>query len=703
MSHLSWLSLSAVVALNLASPQAHAATLTSNCDGAVTTADRQAIDDAATWLSEYAQRVTELHSHDLHGDDVFGFFDTDPAILDHWVERIGMLNRGEIRIECYYEDDVSFLNKCDSLIGRDWTMGFASDNDDTQDVVNLCPDNIAAWIADNYGNTTTSMMVHTLAHEVMHGADGNSSHGIDQTDIWEVQTEAESIGLTAEVLYLTADYQLEMLSQQVSQSSASHTFDVEFQVSNQSSESRYNHWFFREWWLNEYGTIGCLQLDGQVVGPDPDYLGWIIPTTLSDVVSMGVSIPPYEPGVPVRAFVVDGECYDNFFEADDDNDRTTILHSTEVDLALSLDLAATPTHHSGYRYDLDIGGYYHWFEVRWAATITNLDGDTRSPAVDLAVLFDEMGSTSAAYGRKNVALPSMGPGETVTAWVTLEIPANAAGTLPDGATRTHWRVDYDAQDMHDRDWSNNYVGLTVDAAWWRPDYRVELRDLHTTGTVGRQYDATVRNMGPVAATASSWLDVSGQGLTSPGLASLSPLAPGQGHTVGIELELPGPCAELDYAITADFGDAIRENDEDNNVAAVTQGDLCMPFAWQSALDEGIALNLAEELLYGRVNQPNLDQLLAEFAQMRAWFTEILENQSHGPFLPPVWMQDYAHAFDLTPEVYILFSTPTVTTGWTAEAAEPAIPSTVLNGRLLFGTAQSAFPEPIFYDAGDIGR
>lgn len=126
------------------------------------------------------------------------------------------------------------------------------------------------------------------------------------------------------------------------------------------------------------------------------------------------------------------------------------------------------------------------------------------------------------------------------------------------------QVDPD-EDLDEVDRTDNGAALVIDAAWWKPDDRIEEIEVYST-TPGTSYVSfSVTNRGPVGEGGpTTVLDAAG------GTQFLAPLLPGEAAPFSA-MATVGCSSGGSWEWVADHGDLVEESDETNNNAFVLSG------------------------------------------------------------------------------------------------------------------------------------
>lgn len=528
---------------------ASAITYTVSCDLAATTDDRALMQEAVEWLYEHRSEVlSEISSTRAQGNP-HSYVAISSADAADWQVAVEDVYLGVVGVGCEYQG----ANYCSTSTTKLGWAGYEPI---------LCLDNFPNLV----GNDPTQVFastVGTLAHEITHVAIGHLPHsGGATSSALNPGSAAETLGIAAEHLVLTHDLAPSIGRFQRSALPGDQLqIDVDVTLSNQ----------------NPYGegtsaltgadrstaTDLCLYVDGVL-----EETRSVTDVTADDFVveSFSFVIPGYDPAVGSSVEVqAVADCGNAFQEPDESNDSAQRTLDRSVDLVIEAELAAAPVFVVG-----TLGSGDH-FEVTFDVTATNLDSDTPSPGFDLTSR-----TTSGSTWSYDVAqVGSLDPGASVTASFTVDVPATPTGSGVFGGGASAWFIaDYAADDVHDRDRSNNSILLELDEDWYQPDYVIESLTYVPVGSAAvPSLVYVVRNQGPVAATSASDVTLASLGtpLFTDAIPALGPLvsATPVAHQVTVPL-----CGSRNFSVTADAGLAIAESDETNNVDGATVRNVC---------------------------------------------------------------------------------------------------------------------------------
>ncbi len=668
-------SLATLLLALLASAPASAIDFTSTCNGTITSTDRAAVVAAAAFLDEHRRDIWKEVKRDRNGANTYSYSSINESTYDDWSAEVDALLSGSVKIACFYNG--SILNRCTDTAPSDGTMGYTESFTDTHADVVLCFDNMRTFVNAPPVGSLTALLIGTTAHELMHHVDGWEDHGAGgTTNPNNPDTAAETIGVAAENLALSGQLQPYRDAYSVTSSGDAIDVTLDWSVGNENPLAGLG--------LMGSATAGpdrnpgfatCLLVDGSRASLQN--LAAVAGSTNVTGTPFNLTLDGYRPGYPTRTVSVFADCNAALSEWDEDDNTTSLTINSEVDIAIDVALAARPEFHSAMVSDVEVPGWYHWYTLTYAATVTNLDSEMPAPSFDVQLLYDDMW-TGDAYAERATTVSGLAAGGQTTITWTVDVPTDAAGSGPTWAIDTYWIADWDAESLHDPDRSNNTAHITIDADYWKPDYRIVSVEAGGTfdpslpslplfggGSSGSGspiprtlYVATVRNEGPVDATVASLLqttssDGTTRNVSVPALAVLAE----DSTTAFLLAELA--CGQQTYDLMADGTDLIDENDEDDNALRVTVGEACpdltrldlhpdiqMPLiiddtAW---IDDAIARNLVEVEYWAEWATHFVDWLLA--------------SQSNGPFLPVDWLTRWDHVVRLQPDLhFVVWSTP----------------------------------------------
>lgn len=655
----------AAVSLGTATAAEAALDIKNGCDSELTAADRATLEDAADWLDENRDLILDEIERDRAGADVYGYEEIDATTFASWSDELDEMLAGGIDINCHY--DGSTLNRCTNDAPNDGTLGYTCANDffcdtlDLFDQIHMCPDNIRWAQTVNGANTTElALWVATLAHELMHHEDGSEDHGPDgATDPRDPDSMAETIGTAAENVILSGQLDPASRGRELAASTGTlHAVDVSYQVYNENTHSGVGLIALSNVDRNPASQL-CLLVDGAEV--DSTTLAAIAGASSTAGTPLSFSVPAYDVAHETYEISLFADCNDAISETDEDDNLASFTFSTALDLAVEVELAEAPVLNHAYRADVAVPGWYDWFTLTYAAVVTNLDSELTSPPVDMHLIYNDMW-TGDTYADTEQAVPSLAPGASTTLLFEVDVPTDAAGNGPTTPIDTHWRLDWDAESVHDSDLGNNYVGITIDTDYWQPDYRISsvesdggpeltgfgirpplLGGAHGFGGLAltQELSAVVENFGPVAGEVGSILaltDSMGTRVQSAITAALGV----RESSAALSVTAPYTICETEaYSLTADANLDIPENDEDNNTAAVTVGHSC-PDLTGVLLPAEIELPIFIDVMEW-YDPTATGYIETDIVRWHEEFIDwILAGQSNGPFLPDVWISQFDH-------------------------------------------------------------
>jgi len=226
--------------------------------------------------------------------------------------------------------------------------------------------------------------------------------------------------------------------------------------------------------------------------------------------------------------------------------------SDEVDLAIDITIAAPPA--------LKIGGW----EVPYTIRVANIGGYT---SMSTELWWDDGGPTVMQ------TIEALSPGDSTELEVTVWVPKDVWSGLPIGVTTLSAYVD-PLSTLNDQDWSNNFAELDIEAAYWKPDYRVEGLWYEPAGASHVDVHYSVVNRGPVGL---HWTHSSITGARHMGVVVDRQTVDGLGVAESQEFvhHMPTSCFWQQRDMVADVDDDIVENDEANNSASMSYSNLCL--------------------------------------------------------------------------------------------------------------------------------
>ncbi|MBI2566423.1 MAG: hypothetical protein HYV63_05260 [Candidatus Schekmanbacteria bacterium] len=216
--------------------------------------------------------------------------------------------------------------------------------------------------------------------------------------------------------------------------------------------------------------------------------------------------------------------------------------------------------------------HYVWVE--------NLSDSATSPAVSLQLSNAPATSGGAATVQSSTSVPALAPGQVAVSIFTVDIPRSSGRTVE---TRTLTYTLDPAAVADDPDRANNTAVVTVDTAFFRPDYTVAIEDVVVTSlALATEGEVTVllSNTGMSAGSSSSVLRLSVDGAAEDEInyAALDYLSEA---TTRLQFRLtnfpmlPGSgsgSATLHLEVCADVNNVIAEKDETNNCDEYTYFD-----------------------------------------------------------------------------------------------------------------------------------
>jgi hypothetical protein len=686
--------------LLILSTVAHGYELTSDCEDNITDGDRTRMNRAVAWLDQHREDVYDhvqrnralptlpaercLSDSDAHHTLNHCYDAVSWSEYEDWSDEIDELLNGTEKIRCRY-NDVNPGDCDDSSEG--FLFGY---NPKMASTINVCMSNINEYVDDRRG-TRQQILVGVLAHELMHGTSSDPGHNPDgdtrPQDPWGI---TETMGAAAENLMATGELD-PSLQVDVVANGNHHDLVLQARI-KQDNNDAVNFTNPRSQDTCNSSTTAELTVDGT------SSQTW----STSALGSQGfqnygphtVTVPAYQAGVPVHDVTVVADIYDVNQEIDEGDNTVTYEHSTYVDLSIDVELDVAPT----YRFHPTDP----FFELTYRVWVTNLDSDISSPEVDLSFNYDEM-ATGLYTSAPDELVPPLGAGEGIDFVYTVHVPSNASGTAPVGTTQLDWRVDDGVQSVYDRDWGNNEANISVNQAYWKPNYQViglghPLFGTAFPGSGGTSptlasYTVRIKNVGPVDAAASSFLEVVGTGTVQPG-RQIIPAIPSATVSSSAQVTLQsGLCSDHSYTLTADADGDVFESVESDNSGFVVLGKDCPSGIGFAELGTELFAPISDELLYGGYN---VSEMLTEAEQYRwngtaDWIAWVFESLGNGPFLPPEWVSQYNHTLVMQGDFHLWMSAPVggSLTGLIFET--PDVRVLEVNGAVLANTHQSQYP------------
>ena len=683
----------ALLLLALAQP-AEALKYSTACDNALTADDRAALENGADFL--------DIHRHDILREvrraradgNPFNYVSISTSRHADWAAKLDRVLADKIKIRCHY---TTMNSKCDANAPN--TQGFviwAVNGDWILDGIHLCMDNIRNSTSTGTATEFQAALTGTFAHEIMHYVDNNEGHGSDDpiSNPQNPNSTPETIGIAAEHLMLTPQIKTsELASTSRSFGYYDHLVELTYLETNRNANAVSND-LAKSVADRNSGFDSCASVDGSFFSEEARAE---LNGSVSTLENLSVLTSGYEVGDPYRSILVQADCGDAHLEWDEADNVSILEYSTWVDLELGVELAAAPVFHSmEYRADADPPGYYNWFELTYQATVTNADVDTPANMTDLVVFWDDMWSRSSLMAKSSLMIRELAPGASRSVTFSIDVPALPSGTSPNGSITLHVFADGDAEDVHDRDRSNNHFELEIDANYWKPDYRVaSLERLGMTG--GSQSIAvSVKNMGPVSAKQESFIDITLGGLLEFRFP-IRPLAPSEvGATHTFTLPIP-ICRVVTHHAEADATRLIAESDESNNAARISVGTRCPWTDLEHKFSSMRDLLAVEEILYGWESEHHdwTNGLPGQGLEIPDFVQWIFDSQSNGPFLPSIpenWFDHWQHIAYLEDgdsfTIFQLPMQPLVAPVSGRSAQTPAIPVPLrVNGNIWAGRHQ----------------
>jgi hypothetical protein len=693
---------------------AHAAlTFSNGCDNELTSADRSALVTAYNFMYEHQQDMYDEVITVTADGNVHNYDDITSSEFSKWQDHVEKMEQGKIVINCHYnttagEPPTSLLSgnrkckKSPGLNGWSWDGILGIDDD-----VNLCIENLF----DKTDNTDEfiAAMAGTIAHELMHHADGLENHPAHSkcgdvvpqgySDKSCPADAAQTAGVAMEHLALSAELSATITGVQTTATGdSSYTVTVDARITNSNSLAGDNTAQSASSSRNG-STYACLLVDGVEV--DRQYVSRIDGYGNSDKTFA------FETDVATdgayQTLEVLADCDEDRYEWNESN-NLSYAHNLELTMDLDVDvqLAAAPRAKKAYVHTPSglgsgMGSFgskktmVRYWEVDYLVTVQNNEG-VESPVTELTFIQDDhiwpqqTISSESTIGR-------LAEGDETSFIITVLVRANSALTAPSPATDVSFEIDADGDDIFDSAPSNNSVAFAIDAAYWRPDYTptdVEVtEDISVTsnpfgtltnpmfgsGSSSSSYHSTVTislrvgNFGPVEPSDSAMVAVyDADGILLQEL-TVDPVAiVDESEMLTFTVEGPDNlCDTRLYSVVVDSDEDISENDESNNVVVITVGGCPdVEGSLDLTLDLDRYFSPVDLDKYLQYEMKNLDILVDNPQDIMDFIKEIALGSSNGPFLPV----DEAMVMDLmvrTTEMGMLY-----TTVWlnTAQQAQP---------------------------------
>jgi len=483
-------------------------------------------------------------------------FIEEPRAAD-WQGEVDEMRLGRIRINCLYN---TTQNRCSNNPGVSaFTLG--TPDDWFWDRVNLCVANIRAVAITP--NSLPAFMAHVLAHELMHHADGLESEPNGQTSFANPQTAAETVGVAMEHLILTPNLSTEIIGQEATMSlDGTYKHRLEVEVENLNPNAGLGLVALSGATFN-LPTVLCQKVDGVSAGEQQVAALGALSTTTAYVLE---GLPGYDVSGSDYQLEVEADCSDLLLETNEDDNIDEIVFDTSTDLAVEVEVEHHP-HCNSMEYVAwaDPPGFYNWFEVPFKMIVTNLDAERSSPPVDGVMMYFDMWSSSEMTVQQELEIPVLEPGESEELRYMLDVPArDGSCSKPSGTSPVWFIADANAEDVHDSNRKNNTVELSIDDAWWKPDYRI-IPGSTTNSAKVASLEYRIRNIGPVPAEEISFTNVYDESGASLYSVDVTPLGVGSEVPLGVIVPRPRECNPAFFTSVADSALDVEEGDESNNI------------------------------------------------------------------------------------------------------------------------------------------
>ncbi len=559
------------------------------CLNNATSTDIEFIENAFNEVEKHQHNIDQFIADSIARGNPDSYLFIDSNIMDDWREVVDKVANGDIKIACEFNPS---SKKC-----RDnpLTLGWNAINYLNNPRVHICMDNIQnqaqidnpTVAVENVYGASVSLLAGTLAHEFMHSAVRFEGHGGlfggGTSNATNPQTVAESIGVAMDNLVLTPDLKATITSVNASligndsYGGSDYDMSVNVKVENRNLYADIGLRSIQDAFANKGSRNGSsnltLEIDGIVIDKK----------TVNPLGGLGLEIKNYQAIIPAYFAGGDGERNilasadsDNLYvESNELNNIDTGIYNTATDLSIGVEVAAPPVCYSEFRDDLEVPGWYTWFDIPYRVIVTNLDQEKSAPGVDLVMEYDSVMTSSSKTIQQVVWLTSFDPGESKEEFYSVEVPANSSCSLPLRQTQVVFTADGNNPSIHDSDLSNNSKIFTIDTGYWKADYVV--RNIthigigYSPGSSSRVISYSIRNIGPTNASNGTNLAVSTTKVQAGNTSFFSDLTYGldPGEEDQYQLNLPvDDCVSLLYIISADYHDTIVEYDENNNFSAI---------------------------------------------------------------------------------------------------------------------------------------
>ncbi len=500
---------------------------------------------------------------------------------------------------------------------------------------------------------TFAAMAGTIAHEVMHHADGWRGHGGAGSNPTNPVGPAMTVGVAMEHIALSPDLTPIIENVDISVVDDSYQITATIEMRN----------------LNEYsGPCGTIPLSGKKRNETAVlsvffgglYEGWkhmcvhggdAVRAQFTYHSSTLAELPDWY--LDIQA-VADSE--NEIWELSEDNNTATRSISLHSDLSIR---NVQPT---GYNIVPATSARPGWRSLEFEVRVTNLDFDIPTVPTTLILYYDHMWADPGILGRQEQEVRSLEPHESETFNFTVDVPLEGEfGLFNDDGTVTLDFVLDENRWVGDRDRSNNRWTMIIDDDYFRPDYQiaildVEFESLPTGGPIeDLLYDQEIilsclaYNAGPEPGRTTTRAKMSMQigeeaEKSSPYTVTIRDLAPTE--VITFELRQPWKLTVGQMRLTAevDFAGRIDENrfvlngdvvdGEANNYATTTEGLNLDQLA--TVLERGI---LTASPTPKQIENPYDITELFEYAELelyldpRNWFEFWLGDIIVGPTYP----------------------------------------------------------------------
>lgn len=532
-------------------------------------------------------------------------------------------------------------NKCATSSSLYGFCGLAAWDLYPSDKILVCVSNIRA-VASSLNNSLSSdavaagtfaKLAGTIAHEIMHQADGWQGHPTGSTDYTSPNTSAESVGVAMEHVLLSPDLSTSIQSIAVAWNGSAYSVTVDGTIYNLNEYSgpAGTTPFSQRVRNNTYARM-ALYLDGAQF----DYL-YQAPIAGGATSSFSYSFDvAAASGDGLHQLTVVTDDLDNIWELDEDNNEATRTFSIATDLAVDVEIAGPYSTGVKALVKNGVPSTATYRRLTYNVTVTNRADAFASPPTELLIQYDNMWN-SGSLSSVLESVSALEPGAATTYSFSVDVPVTFGNVT--GVTDVYVTVDAD-QALPDSDRNNNSVHLAIDNAYFKPDYRISLEALTIDGTTATAA-YTVKNIGPEPGTAYSWVGFYVNGALGTSLftnklavatsasASLTSFFPGIENLSSHDLSFT-------FLVKADCTGSIVENNEDNNTESLTVTVPGVTFLRDLERADGWISTTINESDWQRFIPESadmiFDQMFDGYTDAASWY---FANAGNGPFIPDV--------------------------------------------------------------------